>query len=78
MEGKTPEAILNNSRVRQDGENVSANLMLDQFKLQRRGSLDSIENVNATISYSIDNYSVTVWGRNLIFRGAGGECLLKF
>jgi len=29
------------------------------------GSLDSIENVNATISYSIDNYSVTLWGRNL-------------
>ena len=29
------------------------------------GSLDSIENVNATISYSLDNYSITVWGRNL-------------
>jgi outer membrane receptor protein involved in Fe transport len=29
------------------------------------GDLDSIENVNATISYSLDNYSVTVWGRNL-------------
>jgi iron complex outermembrane receptor protein len=30
-----------------------------------KGDLDSIENVNATISYSLDNYSVTVWGRNL-------------
>ena len=29
------------------------------------GSLDSIENVNATIGYTVDNYSVTVWGRNL-------------
>ena len=29
------------------------------------GDLDSIENVNATISYSIENYSVTLWGRNL-------------
>jgi iron complex outermembrane receptor protein len=29
------------------------------------GDLDSIENVNATISYSLENYSVTVWGRNL-------------
>ena len=30
-----------------------------------QGELDSIENVNATISYSLENYSVTVWGRNL-------------
>ena len=30
-----------------------------------QGELDSIENVNATISYSVENYSVTVWGRNL-------------
>ena len=29
------------------------------------GSVDSIENINATIGYTIDNYSVTVWGRNL-------------
>ena len=29
------------------------------------GSLDSIENVNATISYSVENYSITAWGRNL-------------
>jgi len=29
------------------------------------GDLDSIENINATISYSLENYSVTVWGRNL-------------
>jgi outer membrane receptor protein involved in Fe transport len=29
------------------------------------GDLDSIENVNATISYSLENYSVSVWGRNL-------------
>ena len=29
------------------------------------GALDSIENVNATISYSLENYSITVWGRNL-------------
>jgi iron complex outermembrane receptor protein len=29
------------------------------------GSVDSIENINATISYSLENYSVTVWGRNL-------------
>lgn len=29
------------------------------------GSLDSIENVNATIGYTVDNYSITVWGRNL-------------
>ena len=30
-----------------------------------QGALDSIENVNATISYSLENYSITVWGRNL-------------
>jgi iron complex outermembrane receptor protein len=29
------------------------------------GDLDSIENVNATINYSINNYSITLWGRNL-------------
>ena len=29
------------------------------------GELDSIENVNATISYSFSNYSITAWGRNL-------------
>ena len=29
------------------------------------GNLDSIENINATINYSIDNYSVTLWGRNI-------------
>ena len=29
------------------------------------GDLDSIENVNATLGYTIDNYSVTIWGRNL-------------
>ena len=29
------------------------------------GSVDSIENINATIGYTIDNYSVTIWGRNL-------------
>ena len=29
------------------------------------GDLDSIENINATINYSIDNYSVTLWGRNI-------------
>ena len=29
------------------------------------GTLDSIENVNATVTYSFDNYSVTLWGRNL-------------
>ena len=29
------------------------------------GDLDSIENVNATLSYSVDNYSITLWGRNL-------------
>ena len=29
------------------------------------GDLDSIENVNATISYSVENYSITLWGRNL-------------
>ena len=30
-----------------------------------KGDLDSIENVNATISYSFSNYSITAWGRNL-------------
>ncbi len=30
-----------------------------------QGELDSIENVNATISYSFSNYSITAWGRNL-------------
>ena len=29
------------------------------------GSLDSISNVNANINYSIENYSVSVWGRNI-------------
>ena len=29
------------------------------------GHLDSIENVNATISYEIDKYRVSLWGRNL-------------
>ena len=29
------------------------------------GHLDSIHNVNATISYSIQNYRVSVWGRNI-------------
>ena len=29
------------------------------------GDLDSIENVNATISYSLETYSVSDWGRNL-------------
>ena len=29
------------------------------------GSLDSIENVNATLSYEIDKYRVSLWGRNL-------------
>ena len=27
--------------------------------------MDSIENFNAPIGYTINNYSVTVWGRNL-------------
>jgi len=29
------------------------------------GSLDSIHNVNANINYTINNYSVSVWGRNI-------------
>ena len=29
------------------------------------GSLDSINNVNANITYSIDKYSIGVWGRNI-------------
>lgn len=30
-----------------------------------QGSLDSIDNVDATLSYSYENYRVAVWGRNL-------------
>ena len=29
------------------------------------GTLDSISNVNATVSYTIDNYGVSLWGRNI-------------
>jgi iron complex outermembrane receptor protein len=29
------------------------------------GSLDSIHNVNANINYTIENYTVSVWGRNI-------------
>ena len=29
------------------------------------GQLDSIHNVNATISYEINNYRISVWGRNI-------------
>lgn len=29
------------------------------------GTLDSISNVNATVSYTINNYGVSLWGRNI-------------
>ena len=29
------------------------------------GSLDSIDNVDATLSYTYENYRVAVWGRNI-------------
>ena len=29
------------------------------------GTLDSIHNVNATVTYDINNYSISVWGRNI-------------
>ena len=29
------------------------------------GSLDDIDNVDATISYTLENYRIAVWGRNL-------------
>ena len=29
------------------------------------GSLDSIHNVNANINYTINNYGISVWGRNI-------------
>lgn len=44
-------------RFRDEMETNSSNLPL--------GTLDSIHNVNATISYAIDNYRITVWGRNI-------------
>jgi len=44
-------------RHRSDMESDSSNNPL--------GSLDSISNVNATISYNINNYGVSLWGRNI-------------
>ena len=44
-------------RFRDDMETNSSNDPL--------GHLDSIYNVNANISYSIENYSISVWGRNI-------------
>ncbi len=44
-------------RHRSDMETNSSNNPL--------GTLDSISNVNATVSYTIDNYGVSLWGRNI-------------
>ena len=44
-------------RFRDDMETNSSNDPL--------GHLDSIYNVNANISYSIENYSISAWGRNI-------------
>ena len=44
-------------RFRDDMETNSSNDPL--------GHLDSIYNVNANISYSIENYSISIWGRNI-------------
>jgi iron complex outermembrane receptor protein len=44
-------------RHRSDMETNSSNNPL--------GTLDSISNVNATVSYTINNYGVSLWGRNI-------------